>query len=60
MDYNLYVVNQDDCPKIDNPIIKDECGSCNHYKGFEMYNGQPCIKCAYYFDFKENCQTSEK
>lgn len=21
MDYNLYVVNQDDCPKIDNPII---------------------------------------
>lgn len=44
---SLKVINFDDCPKTDNPIIRGECSGCEYYNGFEMVNGHPCIKCSY-------------
>jgi hypothetical protein len=53
-DYTLKVVDIDDCPLNDNPIINKECANCEHYKGFEVSNGQRCIKCSYYNDISKN------
>lgn len=46
----LRVINNDTCPEKDNIIIKGQCTGCKFYDGFEMYNGQPCVKCNYYND----------
>lgn len=48
MEKDLRVVDMDDCPKTDNPIIKDDCRGCEFYVGFEMWKGMPCINCSYY------------
>lgn len=44
--YMLLVVDNDTCIKTDNPVIKDDCGACEYYCGFELYNARPCIKCS--------------
>ena len=46
---DLYVIDKDYCPEKDDSIImKGQCSGCKYYKGFDMYLGQPCIKCSYY------------
>ena len=51
--YNLYSIDMDYCPKYDNIIMKMQCSGCKYYKGFELYNAQPCIKCSYYYDLDD-------
>ncbi len=47
-EYNLYVMNTDNCPAGYGDIIyKGLCKGCDYNKGFDMYNGQPCIKCSF-------------
>lgn len=46
----LRVIDKDTCPDQDNIIIQNQCSGCKHYSGFEIYNGQRCIKCNYYND----------
>ena len=46
--YNLYSMDADSCPDTDAIIAQGMCTGCMYYKGFEMYNGQRCIRCAYY------------
>ncbi len=45
---NLYVIDKDCCPNQDNIIVRMQCSECEYYRGFDMYNGQPCIKCDFY------------
>ena len=45
---NLYTIDKDFCPQKDNILIQGQCGGCEYYNGFELYEGQRCIKCAYY------------
>lgn len=49
MDKNsqLYAINKDLCPDNDAIIMKELCRDCKHYKGFDMYFGQPCIYCSF-------------
>ena len=47
-EYNLYVIDLDMCGKTDEPIKKNQCSGCEFYKGFELYNSMPCVKCTYY------------
>ncbi|MBE6772287.1 MAG: hypothetical protein E7547_09135 [Ruminococcaceae bacterium] len=56
---NLYAVDKDYCPDNDNIIMKGQCGGCEHYRGFDMYLGQPCVKCSFYTDIKNNEQTED-
>ncbi len=44
----LRVIDKDTCPERDNIIIQNQCSSCKHYSGFELYNGQRCVKCDYF------------
>ena len=48
--YNLLAIDLDMCGKTDEPIKKGQCSGCKHYKGFELYNAKPCVKCSYYID----------
>lgn len=57
-DNNLYAIDKDYCPEKDDIIMKGQCSDCEYYKGFEMYNGQPCVKCAYYAKNEEG-ETNE-
>ena len=41
------VIDKDECPKYENVLYKDQCKGCEYYVDFEMYCGQPCIKCGY-------------
>ncbi|NLK36389.1 MAG: hypothetical protein GX301_13305 [Gracilibacteraceae bacterium] len=52
--YNLYAIDANICPKNDQPIIDKQCSGCDHYKGFELYNGQRCIKCSASYDFQND------
>ncbi len=45
---NMYAIDANVCPEKDNIIMKGQCSGCEYYKGFEMYNGQTCVKCSYY------------
>ena len=50
-DYQLLSINSDNCPDNDAIIYPNMCdGNCKHYKGFELYHSQRCIKCSYYQD----------
>lgn len=51
---NLLSVNRDYCPEKDNILIRGECGGCKYYKGFELYNGQQCIRCSYAADIAQS------
>ena len=58
---NLYVINMDSCPdKYDSIIKGDQCGCCDHYRGFELYNGQRCIRCSFYADIENNASGHEE
>jgi hypothetical protein len=48
--YNLYAIDANTCPENDEPIIDKQCSGCEFYKGFELYNGQRCIKCSDYHE----------
>lgn len=50
MDTNLYAINSNYCPDNDAIIYQGMCADCTYYQGFELYNGQPCIRCSYYAD----------
>lgn len=43
----LLVVDKDTCPDKDNIIYKQQCASCEYYKGFKIEDGQPCVECLY-------------
>lgn len=45
---DLYAMNMDHCPESDAVIDRGTCTGCPYYKGFQMENGLPCIKCTYY------------
>lgn len=49
-EYNLYAIDANSCPETDEPIIDKQCSCCKFYKGFELYNGQRCIKCSAYHE----------
>lgn len=51
---NSFVINKDYCPNMDIIIRNGQCSGCRHYRGFEMYLGQPCVKCSFYGDAKES------
>ena len=53
---NSYVINKDDCPDSGAVINNDTCSGCEHYKGFEMYLGQPCVKCSFYNDIHQESE----
>lgn len=54
-EYDLYVMDKDTCPEMyDTIIYRGQCTGCEHYKGFEMYNGQPCVQCDYYVNLGNN------
>lgn len=46
--YNSYVIDKDYCPDQDCIIYRKTCDNCQYYCGFEMYLGQPCIRCSFY------------
>lgn len=49
MQNDLFVIDKDNCPKTyDTIIYQGMCSNCEHYTGFQLYNGQRCIKCSYY------------
>ncbi len=48
--YKLLAINANMCPKSDEPLIDKQCKGCEYYKDFELYNGQPCIMCSYFYD----------
>ena len=50
--YNLYAIDANTCPETDEPIIDKQCSGCKFYNGFELYNGQRCIKCSAYHEGK--------
>ena len=54
--YDLWVIDKDNCPDDDVVIMKGHCTGCEHYHGFKMEFGQPCIICSYCF----NNSNSEK
>ena len=51
--YNKYAINKDNCPEKDSILTQNMCDECQYYKGFEMYQGQPCIKCSYFQEYKK-------
>ncbi len=51
---NLYVVDKDYCPDKDNIIMQGQCSGCKYYIGFDIYLGQPCIKCSFYSNIGNN------
>ena len=52
--YILLAMNKDYCPDNDAIIYQNMCGQCPHYRGFELYNAQPCIKCSFYEDLEKH------
>lgn len=50
---HLYVINANACPKTDHILTQWDCSGCEHYKGFEKEEGQPCIKCSFYEDIQQ-------
>ncbi len=48
MKIDMWVIDKDCCPENDQIIIKGDCASCPYYKGFQMCNSQPCVKCSFY------------
>jgi len=45
--YKLLAIDANYCPKCDKPVARGACTGCEFYNGFELYNAQPCIKCAF-------------
>lgn len=45
---NLYAIDENICPENDQPITDKQCSGCKFYIGFELYNGQRCIRCSAY------------
>ena len=45
---DFWVMNQDICPSDDTIIVKYQCSGCPHYKGFELVNAMPCVRCTFY------------
>lgn len=45
--YTLLAIDCDTCPEKDNIILQGQCGSCEYYKGFELYHSDRCVKCSY-------------
>lgn len=60
MNNNLYVMNKDYCPDRDTIIKRGLCSGCKHYKGFDLYLGQQCIKCSFYAQFDNNAKQKEQ
>ncbi len=56
---NLYAIDKDYCPEKDDIIMKGQCSGCEHYKGFDMYLGQPCVKCSFYASLENNKNQSD-
>lgn len=52
---NMYAIDKDYCPDKDDIIMKGQCSGCEHYKGFDMYLGQPCVKCSFYASLEKSC-----
>lgn len=46
--YDLFAMDKDNCPDKDCIINRYTCNNCTYYCGFEMYLGQPCVKCSFY------------
>lgn len=44
---NPYAIDANFCPKYDNILYRNQCNGCEHYIKFEMYKGQPCVRCSY-------------
>lgn len=53
-EYLLYAIDANCCPEDDNIIMKGQCNGCKYYKGFELYNGQPSIKCSFFSTGEED------
>ena len=53
-DYNLYVMDKDYCPDKDAIIYRNICDNCTHYCGFQVENGERCIRCSFYNDITKN------
>lgn len=51
---NLYAMNMDNCPDNDAIIDRAMCAGCPHYKGVQVENALPCVRCAYYSQFEDN------
>lgn len=49
----LRAIDMDICPDNDAVIDRAMCGPCPYYKGFQMENALPCVKCAYYDENNE-------
>lgn len=54
MEKNLYVMDKDYCPDCDAIIMQGMCSGCQYYCGFELYEGQRCVKCSYYSEEESN------
>lgn len=47
--YRILTIDGHDCPISDNPVIRGECSGCNYYRGFQMNQGFPSVKCSWFF-----------
>lgn len=50
--YHLFVMDKDYCPDNDSIIYRNACDNCDHYNGFQLENGERCIKCSFYEDLE--------
>lgn len=48
--FDLFAIDANICPLNDQPIMDKQCSGCEFYKGFELYNGQRCIRCSAYHE----------
>lgn len=44
----LYAMNMDNCPDTDAIIDRTMCGGCPYYRGVQVENALPCVRCTYY------------
>lgn len=49
MNKNIFVMDEDTCPKYDTIIMQGLCKGCEYYCDFELYKGQRCIGCSYFY-----------
>lgn len=51
-EYNIWAMDRDHCPDSDEHgdaiVYQGLCSGCENYRGFEMVNGMPCVRCDYY------------
>lgn len=46
--YDLWVIDKDNCPDDDLVIMQGHCIGCQHYRGFKVEYGLPCVICSFY------------